>query len=213
MPEVGIGFIPDVGGTFLLANAPGCLGFHAALTACRLSAADALLYSLADFYIPAERLANIAASLAHCPDATSLQALLQANTQPALPSALDAARRWINTVYAHPTLEAIVAAMQSCEECDARMARQEIEGKSPTSLKVTLRLLQEARGSTQLRSCLQREYDAARVCIRNHDFVEGVRAAVVDKDRTPRWSPATLADVTSRQVDMYFRNSPDTALF
>jgi enoyl-CoA hydratase len=213
MPEVGIGFVPDVGGTFLLARAPGHLGMHAALTGCRLSAADALVCGLADICVAVESLPDLAVLLTGCIDAQAIQSALQAHAQTLPQGMFEKNRQWIDSVYASTTLETILAAMELRDEPEAKSALREIAGKSPTSVKVALRLLLEARVSDDLRTCLQREYDAALTIIRNHDFVEGVRAAVVDKDRTPDWSPATLADVTSQSVDVYFRISPDTAIF
>ena len=213
MPEVGIGFVPDVGGTFLLARAPDHLGTHAALTGGRLAASDALICGLADICVAVETLPDLAVLLAECTDAEAIQSALQGHAQTLASGVFETGRHWINSVYANTTVETILAALESRDEPEAKSALREIVGKSPTSLKVTLRLLQEAGISDGLKICLQREYDAALTCIRNHDFVEGVRAAVVDKDRTPHWSPATLADVTQQNVDVYFRTSPDAALF
>ena len=213
MPEVGIGFVPDVGGTFLLARATGNLGVHAALTAGRLSAADGLICGLADICVSVESLPALAAALADCTDSGTIRSTLQARAQTLPAGTLETAQYWIESVYANPTVEAIIDSLNACEEPEAKSVMREIAGKSPTSLKVTLRLLQEARLSDNLEACLQREYTAALTCIRNHDFVEGVRAAVVDKDRMPRWSPATLAEVTPQSVDAYFRTSPDNVLF
>jgi enoyl-CoA hydratase len=213
MPEVGIGFIPDVGGTYLLAHAPGNIGIHAALTAGRLSAADAILCGLADICVAAEGLPDLVKSLAGCDDSVAITAVLREHAQAIAPAPLGAARSWIDPAYAHTTVEAILAALRGCPQAEAQAAAQELAGKSPTSLKVALRLLQEARAGGNLDDCLQREYIAARAAIRSHDFVEGVRAAVVDKDRHPRWSPSALADVTEEMVDRYFRASPESALF
>ena len=213
MPEVGIGFVPDVGGTFLLARTPGHLGMHAALTGSRLSAADALICGLADICVAVDSLPDVAVLLTACTDAQAIRSALQAHEQTVPSGVFQTGRPWIDSVYANTTIETILAAMESHDEPEAKSASREIAGKSPTSVKVALRLLQEARVSDDLRICLQKEYDAALTFIRNHDFVEGVRAAVVDKDRTPHWSPATLADVTSENVEAYFRTSPKTALF
>jgi enoyl-CoA hydratase len=213
MPEVGIGFIPDVGGTYLLAHAPGNLGIHAALTAGKLSAADAIFSGLADVCVATEALPEIARSLVDCPDAQAIDALLRRHQTTIAPGPLAAARSWIDNVYAHPTVELILAAVQERCEPEAQSAQQDLAGKSPTSLKVALRLLLSARTGSDLKASLQREYDAARICIRSADFVEGVRAAIVDKDRKPRWSPATLTEVTPEAVDLYFQASPETALF
>jgi enoyl-CoA hydratase len=212
MPEVGIGFIPDVGGTFLLGHAPGELGTHAALTAGRLGAADAMLLGLADLCVAVDRLPALAASLKGLGDAGAIRVALEAQAEPPPPGVLAAARAWIDAAYAAGSVEQIIAALQARPEPDAQAAVREIAGKSPTSLKLALRLLRTARTLGRLELCLQQEYDAALICMVSHDFVEGVRAAVVDKDRNPRWSPASLAEVTPDRVDRYFLTSPDTDL-
>jgi enoyl-CoA hydratase len=163
--------------------------------------------------VAVESLPDLAVLLTGCIDAQAIQSALQAHTQTLPQGMFEKNRQWIDSVYANTTVETILAAMESHGEPDAKTALREIVGKSPTSVKVALRLLQEARIADDLRICLQREYDAALTFIRNHDFVEGVRAAVVDKDRAPHWSPASLADVTPQNIDLYFRTSPDTALF
>jgi enoyl-CoA hydratase len=213
MPEVGIGFIPDVGGTYLLGRAAGHLGVHAGLTASRLSATDAILCGLADVCLAPESLPDLAQSLADCTNAEAIQAQLQDRKLAMAPGPLGVARSWIDIVYAQPTVEAIIAALHIRAEPEAQSAYRDLMSKSPTSLKVALRLLQEARGGSDLETCLQREYTAALACIRSHDFVEGVRAAVVDKDRQPRWLPSNPSEVTSEMVDCYFRSSPETVLF
>lgn len=210
MPEVGIGFVPDVGGTFLLGRAPGQLGVHAALTAARLGAADALLCGLADACVSVEDLPKLTAALLEGADPEV--ALKTWNTEPP-PGVLQAARPWIDAAYSADTVEAILAALHARREPEAQAAATEMAGKSPTSLKVTLRMLHAARAYGRLEPCLQQEYDAALECMRSHDFVEGVRAAVVDKDRAPRWSPPTLGEVSEDAVDRYFISSPKNVLF
>ena len=179
-------------------------GYNAALTAGRLGAADSILCGLADLCVRAESLPALAAALTECDDGPAVTALLQAHAETAPDGALEAARGWIKHIYAADTVEEIVAGLKARPETEAHAAEKEIAGKSPTSLKVALRLLHEARGYGALKPCLQQEYDAALASMKSHDFVEGVRAAVVDKDRNPRWSPATLAEVTPEMVDAYF---------
>jgi enoyl-CoA hydratase len=212
MPEVGIGFIPDVGGTFLLGHAPGELGTHAALTAARLGPADAILLGLADICVPVDRLPALADSLGDCADSAAIEAALQAHAEPPPPGVLAASRSWIDDAYAADTVEQITASLQPRPEPEAQAALSDMAGKSPTSLKVALRLLRTARTLSRLEPCLQQEYDAAMASMTSHDFVEGVRAAVVDKDRNPRWSPASLAEVTPEMMARYFTTSPETDL-
>jgi len=210
MPEVGIGFVPDVGGTFLLGRAPRQLGMHAALTGGRLGAADAILCGLADYFVPQEGLADLALSLRGCATTQDIGATIERVAATPPEGVLGAAASWIETCYAAETVEQIMANLEVCQ--DAAAALREIGGKSPTSVKVAFRLLHEARLYGRLEPCLQQEYRAALASMRSHDFVEGVRAAVVDKDRSPRWSPAALKDVTPEMVEVFFETSPETDL-
>ena len=203
MPEVRIGFAPDVGGTFLLARAPGELGLHLALTGGRLGPADALLCGLADVHVPGDRLHDLRIALARCRTADDAGACLSdVGTAPA-PGELDAARGWIDRCYAFDAVEDILDALGAAPEPGARAAAAEIAGNAPTSLKVTLQALRDAR-LLDLEDCLDREFRVSLSITARPDFVEGVRAAVVDKDRTPRWQPARLADVGRRDVLRHF---------
>ncbi|GII94854.1 enoyl-CoA hydratase/isomerase family protein [Sinosporangium siamense] len=200
MPEVGIGFIPDVGGTYLLSRAPGELGTHAALTSARLGPGDALALGLADHFVPAERLGDLIEALAvHGP-----QAAVAAHAATPPPSEVAAQRAWIDACYSAATVEEIVVRLRDAGDQSAKEAAEQITGKSPTSLKVTLRALREARDLSTLEEALERELRIATVLLGAHDLAEGIRAQVIDKDRNPQWSPATLEQVTPELVDSYF---------
>jgi enoyl-CoA hydratase len=200
MPEVGIGFVPDVGGPFLLARAPGQLGLHVALTGARLTAADAIHLGLADVFVPRNRRAELLAGLA-TGDVDHAIARLAA---PVPPSPLAAERTWIDSAYAHDTIEDILGALESLEGEGAAHALKVLRRSSPTSLKVTLQSVREAAADPDLASALRRDLRIAARCLAGHDFPEGIRAQVIDKDRTPRWRPATLAEVSDDDVDAYF---------
>lgn len=200
MPEVGIGFVPDVGGPFLLARAPGQLGLHAALTGARLTAADAVHLGLADVLVPRERRAELLAALA----TRDVDDAIAQVASPLPPSSLAAERSWIDVAYASDTIEDILDALPSCEGDGAARALRILRRSSPTSLKVTLRSVREAAADPDLTSALTRDLRIAARCLAGHDFSEGIRAQVIDKDRAPRWSPATLGEVSSADVDAYF---------
>ena len=211
MPEVKIGFAPDVGGTYLLARAPGNLGLHLALTGGRLDAADALLCGLADVAVPRGRLHDLRIALARCRDGDDAGAHLRALAVAVPPGPLAAARPWIDRCYAGGTVEEILLALEAAPEPDARAAAAEIAGNAPTSLKVTLQALRDA-GRLSLEACLEMEFRVSCSITRRPDFVEGVRAAVVDKDRDPRWRPARLADVDRRDVLRHFETEEGPGL-
>ncbi|PPQ36523.1 enoyl-CoA hydratase [Rhodoblastus acidophilus] len=204
MPEVGIGFIPDVGGTYLLSRAPGELGTHLALTAGRAGPADCLLLGLADLFIPQDRLSRLPDDLRDCGSHDQARAVLAALSAPAGPAPLADARGWIDAAYAADSVEAIAARLDGLPDLSAQAALELLRRHSPISLKVTLRALRKARALGALAPCLAMELKAATACLGGHDFPEGIRAAVIDKDRAPKWAPARLEDVGEDQVARYF---------
>ncbi len=200
MPETGIGFVPDVGGTFLLSRAPGELGTHLALTGDAVGAADALLCGLADHFVPARRLDALRADLASAPATEAVRRHASAPEE----GVLARARAWIDHCYAADTVEEIVRRLADSGERAAKEAAETVLAKSPTSVKVTLEALRRARALASLEAVLAQEYRVSCVALRRPDMVEGVRAQIVDKDRAPRWSPATLEAVDARTVTGFF---------
>lgn len=200
MPETGIGFLPDVGGTWLLSHAPGELGTFAALTGRHFDAADAIELGLADDYVPSGQLDRLLGLL----ETQSVDDAITAVAQTPPASWLAAQRSWIDEAFAHDDPQAILAALQSRPEPEAREAAATMTAKSPTAVAVTLRALRDARAMASLEEALEQEYRIAVRLLRGcADFREGIRAQVIDKDRNPQWQPATLADVTAETVDAY----------
>ncbi|CAM4474006.1 enoyl-CoA hydratase/isomerase family protein [Nocardia ninae] len=208
MPEVGIGFIPDVGGTYLLSRTPGELGTHVALTTARMNAGDAIAAGFADYYIASEHLPALLDTLRT--ETAEIAIAKFASAAPA--SGLLAQQDWIDACYGADTVEEIVARLQAHEAPEAAKAAADILTKSPVALKVTLRSLRSARSAPNLEAVLNEEYRVSIAALASADLVEGIRAQVIDKDRNPQWSPATLADVTTAQVDAYFAELGDQEL-
>jgi len=208
MPETGIGFIPDVGGTYLLARAPGELGTHLALTGSPIGAGDAPLCELADIFIPSSRLADFTAALADLDVAEAIQQY--AGPIPEGPLATQ--RAWIDACYAAGTVEEIIERLRGSGEPEATAAAERITANSPTAVKVTLESLRRARRLGSLESVLDQEYRVSCAALSSPDLVEGIRAQVVHKDRTPRWNPPTLAEVTARDVERFFSPLGDLEL-
>ncbi|MEW2129983.1 enoyl-CoA hydratase/isomerase family protein [Streptomyces sp. NPDC005435] len=200
MPETGIGFVPDVGGTHLLALAPGELGTHLALTGAPVGAGDALLCGLADHYLPSGSVPAFLDDLAALP----VRDAVARHVQPPPPAGLAAQRQWIDACYAAGTVEQLLHRLLAHEDPAAKEAARALLTKSPTALKVTLAALRRARRLGPLERVLDQEYRVSCACLRGPDLVEGIRAQVIDKDRRPRWSPATLAEVTEADVERYF---------
>ncbi|WP_284975798.1 MULTISPECIES: enoyl-CoA hydratase/isomerase family protein [unclassified Arthrobacter] len=198
MPETTIGFVPDVGGTLLLSRAPGETGTHAALTGAHLTGADALFLGLADHFVPSESLPALAEAL----ESSKAEAAVERYAQAAPDSALAVQQEWIDPAYAHDAAEDVVRSLRSLGG-EAAAAADTIEAKSPTSVKVTLESLRRVRGLS-LEEALDQEYRVGLRCLAGPDFREGIRAQVVDKDRNPRWKPATLAEVQASDVEGYF---------
>ncbi|NEA30219.1 enoyl-CoA hydratase/isomerase family protein [Streptomyces sp. SID13031] len=200
MPETGIGFFPDVGGTYLLSRAPGELGTHLALTAGSVRAGDAIAVGLADWYVTSDQLPALIASLASVASSEAIAAVASA----APSSALLADREWIDAAYEGDDLVKILARLADSEIEAARETAVVLASKSPTSVKVTLRALRSAADLATLREALDQEY---RLSVRfhgAHDFIEGVRAQVIDKDRNPQWVPSTIDEVAEETVAAYF---------
>ncbi|HSP53357.1 MAG TPA: 3-hydroxyisobutyryl-CoA hydrolase [Cryobacterium sp.] len=200
MPETAIGFVPDVGGTWLLSHAPGELGTHLALTSDLASGSDAIALGLADHFVPSDRLPALARALAGAGAAEAVRAL--AETPP--PSALLAQRHWIDECYAFDDVGEIVAALQRSPVEAARDAAALILTRSPTALAVTLAALRRARRLPSLGAALDQEYRVTLRFLARSELQEGIRAQVIDKDRNPRWSPASLGEVTPASVAAFF---------
>ncbi|MFJ8233402.1 enoyl-CoA hydratase/isomerase family protein [Streptomyces sp. NPDC094448] len=200
MPETGIGFVPDVGGTYLLGLAPGELGTHLALTGTPVGAADALLCGLADHYVPSHALPALLAGLAHA----SVHEVLTRHVRPAPPGELGARRAWIDTCYTADTVEEIVERLTAHADPAAREAARTLRTKAPTALKVTLAALRGARLLGPLERVLEQEYRVSCAALTHPDLAEGIRAQVIDKDRAPRWHPPTLEEVGTHDVDRFF---------
>ncbi|QGZ52700.1 enoyl-CoA hydratase/isomerase family protein [Streptomyces sp. QHH-9511] len=206
MPETGIGFVPDVGGTYLLGRAPGELGTHLALTGEGVGAADALLTGLADHFVPSEDLPRLALELTRAP----AREVLPRFARPAPAGDLAARRAWIDACYTADTVEDIVDRLLDSGVPEAKEAATTLLAKSPTALKVTLAAIRRARLLDSLETVLNMEFRLSCAALSSADLVEGIRAQVVDKDRTPHWSPATLPEVTADAVTRYFA-APATA--
>ncbi|WP_159944843.1 MULTISPECIES: enoyl-CoA hydratase/isomerase family protein [unclassified Nocardiopsis] len=212
MPETAIGFVPDVGGTFLLSRAPGQTGTHLALTAEPVGAGDALYLGLADHFVPSERLADLTSALTGAATAAEAAAAAERFAEPAPAPALEAHRHWIDACYAADTAEEVVARLREHGDPEAAKAARAIAGKSPTSVKVTLAALRRARELPGLAEVLEQEYRVSCAALSSPDLVEGVRARVVDKDRSPKWVPDTLEAVTDEDVARHFAPAPDGPL-
>ncbi|MDT5005806.1 MAG: enoyl-CoA hydratase [Mycobacterium sp.] len=215
MPEVGIGFIPDAGGTYILSRAPGLLGLHAALTGAPFAAGDAIAMGFADRYVPHDQLGDFSDAIV----ADGIDAALDSYATEPPPSELLAQQQWIDDCYAGDTVEDIVAALRGHDSGPAPGgtggtaavdAANLIMTRSPVSLSVALEAVRRAAKLDTLKDVLRQEYRTTCQSLNSHDLVEGIRAQVIDKDRNPKWSPPSLAEVTRADIDAYFApRNPD----
>ncbi len=216
MPEVGIGMIPDVGGTWLLSRAPGEIGTCLALTGMTIGPADAIAAGLADYFVQSSHIDELAREIAGIPPVSSdaaIRALLLRYSEEPPAAVLGPHRDIINSCMTGDRVEDIIARLEGSGDTFAAGLAHAIRTKSPTSLKVALRLLRLARGAKCLEECLEREYRAVlRVTAVGRDFKEGIRAAVIDKDRNPKWQPAEFDAVTQADVDTYLNYQPEFAI-
>jgi enoyl-CoA hydratase len=212
MPEVGIGFIPDVGGAYLLSRAPGSLGLHAALTGAPFSGADAIALGFADHYVPHDKLD----ALRHAIAADGVESAIAAHAVEPPASELAAQRDWIDDCYAGDTVADIVASLRNHVRTGAGPANDAanlIATRSPIALSVTLEAVRRAAKLDTLEDVLAQDYRVSSASLRSHDLVEGIRAQLVDKDRNPKWSPASLPQVSAADVEAYFAPVDDELKF
>lgn len=205
MPEVSIGLTPDVGGSWLLSRAPRELGTYLALTARTASATEAIELGLADSFVPSDRLSTLVASLEELPADEAVAALRAEPPRGARASGgLVSDASWIEPAFAHDTVGEILDALAATPESAAAETAALIRTKSPTAVAVTLESLRRARELPTLEACFTQELRIMAHALAHPDFREGVRAQVIDKDRTPRWAPATLEEVSPSVVASFF---------
>jgi enoyl-CoA hydratase len=202
MPEAGIGFMPDVGATWLLPRAPGEIGTYLALTGERIGAADCIYAGVADYLVPKAELGALASALGS--QAEGAPHVIRRFALGTGASDLAARRDEIDAFFAGDHMEAILARLEASASEFAARTRQALLKKSPTSLKVTLAAQRRGRTLASLAACLDMEYRVVLRLFAGRDLHEGIRAAVIDKDRNPRWDPPTLEAVTDAMVARYF---------
>ena len=211
MPEVSIGFFPDVGATWFLPRMPGETGAYCALTGERFNAADGVACGLATHRVPSERFPKLIEALT---GTVSVDAVLGAFAEPAGEGPVVAHKAAIDRLFKGDAVEGILAALDREAQstgADAAWAAKTaatIRTKSPTSLK--LALAQVRRGATyDFVTCMRTEFRIVSRIIHDEDFYEGVRAVLVDKDNTPRWSPASLDKVSDAEIERHFAALPE----
>jgi enoyl-CoA hydratase len=207
MPEVGLGFFPDVGGTWLLSRSPGEVGTYFGLTGHTMNGPDAIHARFADAVVASGKLAALREALTNLHPGVSsaeVKAAIDGFATGETSGPVAATRPQIDRWFAHDRMEDVVSDLQRDGSELAQSTLKTLNEKSPRGMVVALRLLRLARASSSLEQCLVREYRAALEVFASDDFREGIRAAVIDKDRNPKWSPPGIEDVTAEIVAPYF---------
>jgi enoyl-CoA hydratase len=206
MPETGIGLFPDVGGGWFLPRLKDHAGLWLALTGARIKAADCLALEIATHVVAAANIAELKAALiadpSHIPEA-----LATFTTDPG-PAPVAAHLADIARLFDAPCVEAVVAKLKADGSDWATAQLSTLATKSPQTMKVAFRQLAEGGRLTRFADNMAMEYRIGARVVRKHDFLEGVRAVIVDKDNAPRWNPATLEGVTEAEIDAIFAPLP-----
>ena len=208
MPETGIGLFPDVGGGWFLPRLAGALGTWLALTGARLKGADVAAARVATHFVPSELVANLKKQVEGADfsvDAAGLlNEILRRLTHAVPAGSFEPHREVIDRCFAPDSAEAIVVALEADGSDWAREQVAVLRTKSPETVKVALRQLREGGRLTDFRDNMRMEYRIGWRKVQSHDFLEGVRAVIVDKDNAPAWAPARLEDVSAADVARYF---------
>jgi len=214
MPETRIGFTPDVGGTWLLSRAPGRLGEYLGLTGDAMNGSDAIYAGFADHFVPSAHLDGLRDALETRADPSNPSELVLLFDETPPPSRFETQRAWIDDAFAADTVEEIIDRLRARPEPEATAAAVVLGELAPTALVVTLAAIRRARELPDLRSVLAQEYGlVVWFATTQPDLAEGIRAQLIDKDRSPRWQPATLGELSPDAAASALAFSPATPLW
>jgi enoyl-CoA hydratase/carnithine racemase len=214
MPEVGIGLFPDVGASYFLSRLPGSLGPYLALTGVQVRGADAVYARLADVFLPPAGIDALTADFAAIrwtsDSVLDVRSVVHARAAQGLPApSLSVLRPAIDGHFAHATVPKILTSLDGesrSEYADwAQQTAKLMRSRSPTMLSVALYQLQRGK-SMELADCFRMELGMIEQCFEQGDFIEGIRALLIDKDNSPRWRPMRLDEVTDASVKAFFRD-------
>ena len=208
MPETGIGLFPDVGGGWYLSRLPGRVGQFMVLSGARLDGAECHYLNLATHYVEQADLEDLIERVMKAPSrakgalGAAAASVPEAKIEQNLPQ--------ITRLFASDKLEDVLTALAADESDWAKTELATVQSKSPLSCKVSLRLLAEGGHRSNFADEMKAEYALAGRVVRTHDFREGVRALLIDKDNSPQWDPATPEEVTDEMLDILFTPLPET---
>lgn len=210
MPETAIGLFPDVGGSWFLNKCPGEVGMFLALTGARLKASDTIAANIATNFVPSANIEALETALADANydngDAVAIVDMVLAPFEEDAPdSNLEINFPIIDECFGKNSVEEIYTALTANDSEFAQGALADLNKKSPTSMKISLKQLRDGK-TMSFNDCMIMEYRMSQACMAGVDFYEGIRAVLVDKDQNPTWSPATLEDVTDELVNKHFES-------
>lgn len=207
MPETNIGLFPDVGGSYFLPRLPGEIGVYLSLTGARIGAADCMDIGFGTHFVPSASIPALLADLAAAdlPSQEAVDAVLARHGAAAGNPSLPEIREAIDRCFVYDRVEDILASLAREQSAWAEDTRATLRRMSPTSLKVTLRQLREG-ARLDFEAAMIMEYRIVQRCMEGHDFFEGIRAQLIDKDRKPRWSPSSVEEVDDSAIAAYFES-------
>lgn len=207
MPETGIGFFPDVGGTYFLPRLPGRIGTYLGLTGARIESDDCVAIGIAHYKVNRNALSEITTAIAneklneHAKE--QISHIIQHYALASKSSSLLENRRELDDIFSANTMETIVEKLNQSSDALCQKACIELAKKSPTSLKITLKALREG-AHLDFDKCMIQEFRLVSRFLVGHDFSEGIRAVIIDKDQKPSWNPGRLEEVNESQINQYF---------
>ncbi len=207
MPETKIGYFPDVGASYFLNKAPGALGMYLALTGNIIGASDSLYARLATHFVPEKKHAEVIDALLkeNISDISTVNKIIKEYSENLPEGMLQGQGEQIDNLFDHSTLEQIFQALELDESAFSQDTLKALRKRSPTSLRITFELFKRNKGKT-LAEAIEVEFQLSQIFIKKHDFFEGVRAVLIDKDQTPLWSPSTLEEIDFSIVEEYFNH-------
>jgi enoyl-CoA hydratase len=206
MPETGIGFFPDVGGTYFLPRLKGYMGYYLGLTGARINSDDCVYLGIANLKVAQDALPTLLTVLAENEFEENARLAVTKLIEPfhlVTSSSLLMEQQAIDGCFEASTVETITEALQHSDHSICKEASKSIQKKSPTSLKVSLKALQLGK-HLNFDECMDLEYRLVTRFLQEHDFAEGIRAVIIDKDQQPHWQPNTLEAVKNQEVEKYF---------
>ena len=218
MPETNIGFFPDVGGSYFLPRCPGEMGTYLAMTSKRIKAADTLYIGFGTHFVPHMGIELLLENLVTAdwnrsdPMSIANTILANFNSSPEEAGELASKQTDIDRHFGHDRVEDIISSLKQDDSEWAKETLKEMGRMSPTSLKLTLAQLRRGREIDDFGDIMTMEYRLSQACMAGHEFYEGARAALIDKDRTPKWEPASVEEVSDEVIKGYFNSLGDNDL-